>query len=181
MAGVDHLSWVHGAGDHQAIRWRWYGDFRNDLRRGFQRRDAVRRQSKQEQALSSRGHLCLVASVDCGYFLQLLPARRPERDQLLGALELLVVGLEHRAHREVLHLRVGQLGAEDDRQRLTATHRGAELNRHLTHDPTDECVHFRVAVRVGHDGPRDRQTRAGRLALDVGELDPGALDRFRRQ
>jgi len=79
------------------------------------------------------------------------------------------------------HLRVGQLGTEDDRQRLTASHRSAELKRHLTHNATDERVHFCVTVSVGHDGPRDRQTRSGRLALDVGELDPGALDRFRRQ
>ena len=83
--------------------------------------------------------------------LELLPARRARCDELLGALELLVVGLQHRAHREVLRLGVGQLGAEDDGERLAARRTGAPSSTSTwrTIPPTSGVdLHVAVGVRT---------------------------------
>ena len=71
--------------------------------------DLVSRKAEKQEALSCRGHLCLVAGVGGCDFLELLAARRPELHKLLRAREFLMIGLEHRLHRQVFHLRLGEI------------------------------------------------------------------------
>ena len=86
-------------------------------------------------------------------FLQLLAAGGAEADQLLGSHELLVIGFEHRPHRQVLHLCLGQLGAEDDGERLATADERAQFGRNLPNDSTNQRVDLGVAVGIrGHRG-----------------------------
>ena len=119
-----------------------------------------------------------MASVEGGHLFELLPTRRAERNQLLCPLELLVVRLQHGAHRDVLHLGVGEIRADDDRQRLAAAHRGAELDRDIAYDSGDERVDLRVAVGVRRDRGRNREYCRCRSTLDLGDLDARARDRI---
>ena len=151
------------------------------MRRIRETGDVVRLKPQQQEALAYRGDLGLMAGVDRGDLFQLLTARRAERRELLRSLELLVIGVQHGLHREIFHLRLGQLHAEDHRQRLTARDGRAQLDRHLTHDAPHERVHLRVAVGVGHDRPRNRERGARRHASSRRRIDPGPLDRFGRE
>jgi len=53
-----------------------------------------------------------MAFVDGGGLFELLAAGGADRHELLGAIKLPVIRVQHGRHREVLRLGIGQLGAE---------------------------------------------------------------------
>ena len=112
---------------------------------------------------------------------ELLPARRPDGRELLGAVELLMVRHQHGLHGEVLHLRVGELAAEDDGEGLPASHRLSQFDPDAAHDAADERVDLRVMVGIGRDRARDGHRSHRCLAAHRRRLDPGTLHRFGRE
>ena len=70
-----------------------------------------------------------MAGMDRHDLFEFLSARRPNVDELLRALQLLVIGIQHGPHGEILRLGLGQFGAEQRRQRRTALDRCPQLRR----------------------------------------------------
>ena len=92
-----------------------------------------------------------------------------------------MVGFQHRAHREILHLRVREIRAEDHREGLAALDLRTQLHRHLPRNATDQCVDFRVAVRIGRDRSGNADPFRRRRGLHRLELYPRPLDRLSRE
>ena len=82
--------------------------------------------------------------------LQLLAAGGADRDQLLGAVEFLVVCLERGLHRQVLHLGIRQLAAEERHQRRTPLDGRAQLHLDLRDDTPGDGRHLDLVVGIGH-------------------------------
>src|SRR5438093_11505524 len=95
-----------------------------------------------------------MAFMNSGEFLVLLARDRPHVEKLSGALDLPMIRLDHRPHREVLHLRFSQFVAEDNRQSLAAPYRRSQFHRHLAHDAANKGVDLAIAVGVRRDRSR---------------------------
>jgi hypothetical protein len=86
----------------------------------FEGLDLYPAQTQEEQALAGRLDFCGMAGMDRRDLLKLLLAGSTDRDELLRALQLLVIGDEHRLHRDIFRVGLRQCGAEEGRQERRA-------------------------------------------------------------
>ena len=95
--------------------------------------------------------------------LQLLAARGPDLDELLGPLQLAVMRVEHRLCRDVSSLCFGERRAVDLGQGLAPTNAVAERRPDLRHAPGDERRHHDLAIGIRLDD--SGQTKLRRLTF----------------
>ena len=72
-------------------------------------------QPQQEELLASSLDLRGMAGMDRGDVFEFLTARRPDGDELLHPLQLLVIGDQHGAHRQIFCLSLCQFRTEQHR------------------------------------------------------------------
>jgi hypothetical protein len=75
-------------------------------------------------------------------------------------------------------LRVGQLRAEDLRERLTPLHVLPQFGRHTRDPAADDRCHHDLFVRIGLHHTGCSKAAGHRPGRDCGDGDPGAVDRF---
>jgi hypothetical protein len=92
------------------------------------------------------------------HFFFLLLARRSEPEQVLCALELLMLSVKLRQKREVLRFCFRQFATEDDGQRLTASHMVAKHDWDLPYDTVRNWRHLYLAIFVGFYYPGDTKS-----------------------
>src|SRR5258707_94564 len=111
------------------------------------------------------------------HFFFLLLARRAEQEQVLRALELLMLSVKLRQKREVLRFCFRQFATEDNGQRLTASHMVAKHDRDLPYDAVRNWRYVYLAIFVGFYYPGDTKSRfrcafhhTGRVNLSLLEI-----------
>src|SRR5215813_8319560 len=122
-----------------------------------------------------------MAGMDRCDFLQLLPAGSADLDELLRALQLLVIGDKHRLHREIFRLGLCELRAKEGCERGTTLDRRAELYMDFCDNTPDNGDYFYLSVGVGHHRPWQLDSVLCIDHLDLGCLDTSLRHSLRRQ
>jgi hypothetical protein len=110
------------------------------------------------------------------HFLLLLLACRTQPDQVLRALQLLVLGIEFRQIGEILRFCFREFAAEDDRQWLTAPHVIAKHNRDLPDYAIGDWRHVYLAIFVGLYDPGDAKRGFRRAVHHAGRTNLRLLE-----
>ena len=114
------------------------------------------------------------------YLFQLLTADGANLSQFLETGGLADVKLEVGVDGQVLHLRLGQVGAEDRRESLALADPIAKLHLDPRDPPFDKGHDRGLTVAVGLDNSARSQCRLASAALKRGDLQSGAFDHLRR-
>ena len=138
-------------------------------------------QPQEEEPLASGLDLRGMAGMDRGDVFEFLTARRPDGDELLHALQLLVIGDEHGTHGEIFRLGLRQFRTEQRRQRSAALDGGPQLDVDLGDNAPDNGDDFHLPVGVGHHRPRELNGCLGCGHLRRCGLDPGPAHGLGRQ
>jgi hypothetical protein len=80
----------------------------------LQRGDLTLSGTEQLESFERRAHVCFMCGVRRRYLFLLLLACRTQSDQVLCALELLVLGVQLRQKSEILRFCFREFAAEDD-------------------------------------------------------------------
>jgi len=113
--------------------------------------------------------------------LELLTACRADLHQLLRALELEVMRVEHGLGRDELRSRFRDRRAIDLSHHLALAYASAELRDHSRDTSIDERCHRDLPVAIGLDHAWQTNVRGGRPGRDCCRPQPRALHRFRSQ
>ena len=115
------------------------------------------------------------------YALELLTAGGTNRHEFLGSNELLLMGLQLGACRDVTRLCVSQLRAEDLGEHLTLSNALTEVGHHASNPPADDRCHHDLFVGVGLDHTRRSNASGRRSRQDRSRGNTGALNRLLAQ
>ena len=107
--------------------------------------------------------------------LQLLAARGPDLDELLGPLQLAVMRVEHRLCRDVSRLRFGERRAVDLGQGLAPTDAVTKRRPNLRHAPGDKRRYHDLAIGIRLDDSGQPEIRRCRSTRDRRHDDPRAF------
>ena len=110
---------------------------------------------QEEEPLAGGLDLRGMARMDRSDVFEFLTARRPNGGELLRALQLLVIGDEHGAHRQIFCLRLCEIRTEQCRQRCPTLDGGPQLDVDLGDNAPDNGDDFHLTIRVGHHRPRE--------------------------
>src|SRR5882672_4859294 len=113
-----------------------------------ERLDIYPAQPQEKEPLAGGLDLRGMACMDRGDVLEFLTARRPNGDELLRALQLLVIGDQHGAHREIFCLSLCEIWTEQCRQRCTTLDGGPQLDVDLGDNAPDNGDDFHLTIRV---------------------------------
>src|ERR1700674_3173019 len=113
--------------------------------------------------------------VRCHLLLFLL-AGGPELDEVLRALQLLVIGFQLGQHREIPCFGICKVAAEDDRHRLTAPHMIAEHDRNLPDDAANQRSDMHLVVLIRVDDSRNTKCAGSLLYIYMDGLNLRLLE-----